>query len=950
MGATTDCGLPARRPLNAPAPPLHGELLDPEDGARIIVADYFRSARREFRAPAGATIAEIVAHALPGANESIWPYLAVYYDLDSAALDRKFWRLYRPKPNATLLIAMAPGRGGVLRSVLAIGVAALAIAAQQYWAVSLAPAFGLGAAATTVGSGIITAGVTIGGLALVNALVPLKRESQTLGLPSSPTYATSGFSNAINPNGVFPNPLGRGRVALPYIVRPYFYAANGQNYVAGIVGCQGPVEISNIRIGDTPIERFRDIQYEVRQGLPDDEPFTIVTENLAEERREPMGLRRADTATHGPPWRFTARDCTRVELDVTANGGLFVMVTTTFGSTTSTNPFPVTVPHVIRYRKAGTTPWTEVGWDVGGYSRREITFTRSIDLPTRDVYEFQLERLLGDVDDLNAWNQNQQWQTECVWTAMRCWRPEYPINMPVPVAGIAFRLRATDQLNGALRDLNCEVATIGLDYDAETETWVERAIDSPASLYRHVLQSAANPRPLADAKINLAQLENETHPFCLENDISYFRFIDYPTTTWEVLQDVCAAMFSIPFFDGAKWGVVTDWRKDKVVGMVSSANAWNVSMQKRFIDALDGVVVKFYDEENDFKEANRIVPWPEFAGDVIRTEQIEPAGVVDARLAYWHGRKREYEALLRPETISFDMDVEHITFQIGDRLSASFDMLTSEQASGTVLHVSGSIVQLDIAVEMIEGQSYVLRLRKLAETEDEDTDRVIDRTVTTVPGRTSALFLTGTGEAPAEGDLFQFGPSMHFAEDVIPIGKEPAEGLTCKIHVVPYAGAMFDLIEDEEIPIWTPRVGDIYDPTIVAPPVPVLGVIISYVVEATLVFVPVETGAGGGETTAFEIQHRLVGAGSWTTETIPAGSGGLEISGYALYDSVEIRARAVGVGGSPLYSAYTATALHVVSINTTSDFGSIEDAADVLVDFGSIASDEDQTNDWGVMA
>lgn len=801
-----------------PLSPLHGELLDPEDGARVVVADYFRTAPREFRAPVGATVAEIIALGIPGANESIWPYLAVYYDLDSAALDRKFWRLYRPKPSATVLIAMAPGNRGVLRSVLAIGVSVAALAAGQIWASSaiaaslagsaLAPGLGaIGLSAAAQGA-FIGAGVSLGGLALINAFVPLKRESQTTGLPSSPTYATSGFNNAINPNGVFPNILGRGRCALPYIVRPYFYAANGQNYVAGIVGCQGPVEISNIRIGDTPIDKFREIEYEVREGWPDDEPFTLYAENLAEERREPMGLRQSDAGVHGPPTRFTARDCTRVELDVTANGGLFVMVTTTIGSTTSTNPFPVNVPHVIRYRKVGDVSWTEVGWSISGYSKREVTFTRSIDLPTRDVYEFQLERLLGDIDELNAWNQYQQWQTECMWTAMRCWRPEYPINMPVPVAGIAFRLRATDQLNSALRDLNCEIATIGLDYDSETETWVEQAIDSPASLYRHVLQSAANPRPLADSKINLAQLENETHPFCLDNDIRFFRVIDYPTTTWEILQDICAAMFSIPYFDGGKWGVVTDWRKEKVVGMVSSANCWNISMQKRFLDRLDGLVVKFHDEQNDYREANRVVQWPIFAGDLIRTEQIEVAGVVNAALAYKHGRKRQYEAEMRPETLSFDMDVEHVTFQIGDRLSASFDMLTSEQASGTVLHVSGATVQLDIAVEMVDGQSYVLRLRKLAELESDETDRVIDRTVMTVAGRTTALFLTGTGEAPVEGDLFQFGPSMRFAEDVIAIGKEPADGMTCKVHVVPYAGEMFDLIDEEEIPTWTGRVGE----------------------------------------------------------------------------------------------------------------------------------------------
>ncbi|MCA0851578.1 phage tail protein, partial [Salipiger thiooxidans] len=62
------------------------------------------------------------------------------------------------------------------------------------------------------------------------------------------------------------------------------------------------------------------------------------------------------------------------------------------------------------------------------------------------------------------------------------------------------------------------------------------------------------------------------------------------------------------------------------------------------------------------------------------------------------------------------------------------------------------------------------------------------------------------------------------------------------------------------------------------------------------------------------IEHRLFGAGSWTSETIYGTSGTVDIVGYELDDSVEIRAVTYTRSGSP--GAYTAVQSFVVGSDT----------------------------------
>ena len=106
-----------------------------------------------------------------------------------------------------------------------------------------------------------------------------------------------------------------------------------------------------------------------------------------------------------------------------------------------------------------------------------------------------------------------------------------------------------------------------------------------------------------------------------------------------------------------------------------------------------------------------------------------------------------------------------------------------------------------------------------------------------------------------------------------------------------------DLVDAAEIPAWDGRVGAEVDLADVIPAVPVFVSIASGVVGTgdpdglQLILRP-----GTGSTaalTAFELDHRLQGASTWTTVIIPVASAGASLDVYSATDQVELRARAL---------------------------------------------------------
>lgn len=814
MEPSLDRSLPASLPVLIP--PLGGS----GSGARVTIARCFDPAgARHVEAPEGVTLAQIIALYLPRATREVWPHLSIIIGADE--IDYRFWAVIRPKPGVQVFIAVRAGKGGTLRAVLGITVGLAALAVGQVWATSaiaaglagsaLAPGIGaLGFSAATQGA-LISAAIGAGGLVALNALVPPRSpQQQQFGLPSSPTYAVTGLRNAIVPNGTFVSIFGIGRFAPPMLIKPFSRVENGKTFFYAMFDLgYGPIHVheDSHLFGITPVDRFKAVEMEVREGYPDDPPHTLIP-NQTVENRLSINLRAATVAVVGPHSRWTARRCKSFEVEVTCQQGLFQMYTQQVGQQQQTTPLPWTVPIIISYRREDQATWTDIAWSVSGYSKDPVVFQRRVDVPDDNyAYEVRVTRDQADLDDLNAWQQYSQWSSQTWWTALRTYRAEYPINVTKPRATVQMKIQGTEQLNDMIGDYSVIVGSIVKDWDAGTQTWIEQETDNPAALCRHVLQGPMNRRAQPDSRIDLSQIETEFHPHCVAEDLKCFLVVDYKTSIVEVLRAIAACGRASPLYDGRKYRFAIDKRKDAPVAAVTNANAWGFSFSRPYKKPPDGVAIKFRDSTNYHREAQRVVPWPGFVGTPVDVEIYERPGKTDPVEAYKEGLYLALQRIHRPDTLVATQFLEAAVYEIGDRVALSCLMLEETVASGYVRSVDGKTVVLDRTVRMEAGQSYLAMFRKLATDENAETDSFASRTLRTVAGEHDALFLTGAGTDPVEGDLFLFGPAAQLALDVICIKKEPGDDLTMRCSFAPYAPEIFDALDAAVVPAWNGAIG-----------------------------------------------------------------------------------------------------------------------------------------------
>lgn len=205
----------------------------------------------------------------------------------------------RPRPGDIVTVRVIPAGHGKnpLEMVLEIGVmlAASALTAGFADAVLL-PASIASISLLSAGSATLTVGEAVGAVACAALSVVGKAEVQSLfpasgstNLPkiqSTPaSYSVSGTQNAVAPFAVIPKVYGQRR-AYPMLAAPAFTEPFGKSHtelylneylLMLVVLGYGPLDITQIKIGDTAIEDYEDVEWEVRAGYPDDAPPSLYT-------------------------------------------------------------------------------------------------------------------------------------------------------------------------------------------------------------------------------------------------------------------------------------------------------------------------------------------------------------------------------------------------------------------------------------------------------------------------------------------------------------------------------------------------------------------------------------------------------------------------------------------------------------------------------------------------
>ncbi len=311
--------------------------------------------------------------------------------------------------------------------------------------------------------------------------------------------------------------------------------------------------------------------------------------------------------------------------------------------------------------------------------------------------------------------------------------------------------------------------------------------------------------------------------------------------------------------------------------------------------------VAFQDATNDWKPAERLVRWPGYTGEITKTEALPLPGKTDPAEVWREARRRQYEAIYRPDIYQVTQDGPARVATRGDLVTLSQPVLDAVQVASRVKAVVGNLIELDEVVTMVVGQSYAVRFRVFANEEDTIGESVV-RNVMVEDGETQLLTLDGNGVAPAAGDLIYFGTAGEETFTQVVTGVEPAEDLATIIHLVDSAPIIDQLLAEDVIPAWSGRVGEEIEVSQLAPPAPRFASIVSGAAgtgQADRIEYLIAPGSSTIATALLRVSHRLQGATDWITLDIPAANGGGQITGYLHGNIVELQAHAISVAGVP---------------------------------------------------
>jgi hypothetical protein len=728
---------------------LDGEIIAPGDMVSVYGTTHplnaLAGARIHCEVRAGSSITEILREALSHKQHLRRDLIVTIGDHE---IPEGNWERVRVKKGA--IVTFRPrlqGGGNVLRTVLSLVVAVAAIAFAGPLAATLG--FAAGTVAFSVASAAISAGIILAGTLALNALFPVAKPQEAVaGESSTALNSIQGAQNQANPFGPVPVVLGRHRQAPYFAAKPYTEIVGNDQYLR-LLFClgYGPLDIESLQIGETALSSFTDYQSEIRQGLSSDTAVTLYPSEVDETAlsitldnlNDPEGVN-----VNGGDWhsQTTAADIDEYSVDFTATQGVYKVDP----KSGDIGHFNITIE--IRHRQVGTVAWFTPG--ATGFTRSVSPVRRGLTIAVapRGQYEVQARKLTGNGDATYV-------KDTVVWSALRSIKGAAPVAFPKPLALVALRIKATSQLSGIVNTFNCVCTSLVKAYSGSGSTWVDdTASQWPPDLFRHVLQGPANARPVADALIDLTNLQ-DWWTFCVANSFKFNQVVNSVGSVYDKLSEIAAAGRAVPTFIDGKWGVIWDRPTDSIVQHFTPRNSWGFQGQHPYPQQPHGWRVSFINEDNGFTADERIVYDDGYdSSNATLFEGIQFTGVTDPDLIWKHGRFHIAQSRLRPEKISLSAGWENLVCTRGDRVAVTHDVLLIGLASGRVKSVAGQVVTFDETVTVETGKTYGMSFRLAAQTSP--ILRALD---VTAAGDYNSLTLVGdlTGIAAEPGCLFAFG-------------------------------------------------------------------------------------------------------------------------------------------------------------------------------------------------
>lgn len=723
--------------------------------------------------------------------------------LNGRVIDEKDWSSTVLKEGDSVEYRAVPKGGGSnpfrLLATLAIAIYAPYLAGYAEFAY-MGTAGASIAGATAVYTAAYAATILVG-TSLINAIAPIRPPVDVGGKDpgsSERQLMVNGGSNRQNPYGAIPVVLGKVRVTPLLGSTNYLtYENERDSYVSMLlVWGYGPLNIdaSTLKIGDIPLTNYTD--------------YNIIT---LDRKTEPTTeVKNQFDAIYG-------KDITQVQVstELTCDGdpestvtpGPWLQAATTevvdsytvalhfpqglrrikIKGNNAGDSFATSVQFRIEYSTNGGSTWTlQETLTIGGDTPKKdgFTTTKTYSFPSKPAQ--MIVRVRRETGDNTEDNPDNRYYFTSVLQNVTFTRNTNPAVDPLnaKIAKTAFKIKATDQLNGRVDGISAVVQTWCKTWNGSS--WVDGATSNPAALFRYVLEHPANPRRVTDAstQINLTQLQY-FYNYCASKGFEYNSVMGDSRSVLDVLRDICAAGRASPAIVDGKWTVVIDEVKPNVIQHFTPHNSWGFEGSKPLPKKPDGLRVTYFDQDQDYQE-NEIIVYDigKSAANSTLFESITLPGVTKKSLVIDHARWHMAQIKLRPEVYTINADIEYLVCNRGDRVKVTHDVPMWGLGSGRIKNrISATKFELDEEMPMQAGKQYTIRIRSA------DGSSVVRTVATkTTDGYYSEIDVTAstTSTEVQAGDLFLFGELGQESQDLIVLSVEPSNNKSARLTLVDY--------------------------------------------------------------------------------------------------------------------------------------------------------------------
>ncbi|AVM76187.1 host specificity factor TipJ family phage tail protein [Magnetospirillum gryphiswaldense] len=654
------------------------------------------------------------------------------------------------------------GGGGKnpMRIVLTIAVMVAAIYLGPMAAVAM------GYTATGTAAAMATAGIAMVGSVLINTVIPAPKPS----MPSlnwggsgsapapSPTYSLQAQGNQGRLGQPIPVIYGRHLIYPDLASEPYQDYVNGEQflYQLHVIG-QGDYAVEQIRIEDTPISSFDEVQTEI---VPPGSPVTLfepdvvtAAEIAGQELVAPNLVQSGDDGYIGP---FTANP---VDTSAGALGIDVVMPRGLYYANDGGSLDSRTVQWQVEARAIDADGAAIAGWSVLASETHSAASNTAIRLSFRYAvnpgrYEVRLKRL--DTKDTA-----ERAGHEIRWGALRAYLTGQPDFGAVTL--LAVKMRATDNLSQRSSRMINVIATRKLPVWSAAGGWsAPQPTRSIAWAFADACKADYGAK-LADSRIDLKTLAALDAVWAARGD-SFDAVFDTSMTVWEALTRIARCGRAVPIQQGGIVRIIRDAPQTIPVAMFGPRNIVKGSFKIKYVmpgeDTADAVTVEYFSART-WKPDEATVKLPDSQGD--NPAKVNLFGCTAKDHAQREGLYIAANNRYRRRLVTFRTELEGMIPTYGDLVAITHDMPRWGQG-GEVIGHQGEVLALSEPLEWTEGATHYLALRRRdgglagpfrvqAVLGDPTLVRVLD-----------PLTLTPYTGGSEERTYFSFGPGQAWAQ------------------------------------------------------------------------------------------------------------------------------------------------------------------------------------------